>query len=260
MTAAYLKDIGTEIRHSFKWPLRLPRNMLIAALCTYAGIAISIALHRFRHGLPYIAAEVFVWMLASSTACQIGMNTFKIEQKIGKDKSIKRVLIIRNVSLFLVAAPIGFGLIILASYLLHDWSKFWPSIILALSAVIINLGLGNLASVIWVYRPKSLWSIRKDRIRLYEFTIFGITSYVAAILALVMASIPALLIQNLGGHKLLGDIIKIAILFTWSVVIWIYCLMISDKFTKNNYEHIIDRLDGATINVKNKKLKKLLKA
>jgi hypothetical protein len=253
-------SIKSEAKHNLSRPWRLPKNLFIAAICTFAGIGIGIIIHTFHRGLPYIAADLFIWTLATYNVSQLGSDSSSTIQHITKNRSLRELFFVKNTSLFILALPIDLALIIIACAILNDWSKFWLAITLAISAVIIGLGLGNVASVAFVYKPTSLWGMRKDRLKIFEYLIFVSVAYVSATTALLLATIPGwLLLKIIGIHSLIGIIIGLLIVAVWSVGLWLISANLADKLGQRYRDFFISRLNGKPINIKNKRLKRILK-
>ena len=249
-----------ELRQSIVKPWRLPRNMVLAAMGTFAGIGVGIIIHSFHRGLPYIAADVFVWTLATYNASQLGSDSDRVLEYSKNKDGIKELLLIKNLTLLIIALPIDTILVIIACSILGDWSKFWESILLATSSVIICLGLGNLVSVLWVYRPVSFLKMRKDRLLMFEYAIFIAISYVAATLAIALAMIPGeIILKTVKIHTLHGAIIGISIMIGWAIVLWILALIFADRLSNKYHDFFINRLNGNKLAIKNPRMKKILK-
>lgn len=254
------KMLSNEIQQNLKKPWRLPRNLLFAALGTFAGIAVGILIHTFHRGLPYIAADIFIWSLATYNASQLGTDSKKVISHAKTSENLKQIFIAKNLTLLILAFPINLLLITIACAILGDWSKFGESIVLAISAVIICLGFGNIVSVVWVYKPISYLKMRHSRLQIFEYGIFIGIAYISATLALVLASVPGeLILKNIKIHTLIGGIIGVGIMIFWAILLWIISLNYADSLTRKYKNHFYNRLNGNTVNIKNKKLKKILK-
>lgn len=255
-----LNGLGEEIRRDFARPYRLPRNLFLAALGTFGGIAIGILIHTFKRGLPYIAADVFIWTLATYNASQLGSDSLRVLAKARNTDRIKELFIVKNISLLMIAIPIDITLIIIACLILNDWSKLAESIILALSAVVICLGLGNLVSVLWVYSPIPFFRMLKDRVLILEYIIFISIAYLAASMAILLASIPGELILKYGNiHSFSGRLVGALIMLGWAFILWIIFLYWADSLSRKYRNLFVGRLSGERINIKNNKIKKILK-
>lgn len=229
-------------------------------MCTFAGIGVGILIHTFHRGLPYIAADLFIWTLATYNVSQLGADAGRTRKHTAKKRSLKKLFFIKNLSLFMLALPIDLTLIIIACAVLNDWSKFWLAIVLAITAVIIGLGLGNIASVAWVYKPSSLWNMRRDRLRIFEYIIFITVAYLSATLSLLLATLPAwLLLIVIGIHSVIGVLVGLFILAVWAVGLWYLAAIFAESLSIRYRTFFIQRLDGNPLNIKNKRLKKILK-
>ena len=260
MSNPKLTMLKNEMKKAFSRPWRLPFNMFLAGVITLLGVGIGILTHRFHKGLPYVAAELFVWTLASYNASQLGSDSDKVLEHSAKSTTLKELFIVKNAALLLLAIPIDLFLIVLACSLANDWSRFGLAIILAFAAVIIGLGLGNIVSVVYVYKPVSLWKIRKDRLRLFELTVFGIVSYISATAALLLATIPAaLLLKILNVSSIIEVMVGSCILVSWAMLWWVISLGWADKLARRYHGYFVGRLRGETLHIKNNRLKKLLK-
>lgn len=249
-----------EMKKALSRPWRLPFNLMLSGVVTLMGVAISILLHRFHKGLPYVAAELFVWTLASYNASQLGSDSDKVLEHSAKNTTLKELFIVKNTALLLLAVPIDLILIVVACSIANDWSRFGLSIILAFTAVIIGLGLGNIVSVLWVYKPVSLWKIRHDRLRLFELLIFGTISYISATAALLLATIPAaLLLKIFNVNSIIDVLIGSTILISWAIMWWAITLSWADGLARRYEGYFINRLKGETLHIKNVRLKKILK-
>lgn len=249
-----------EMSEALSKPWRLPRNLALAALATLAGISIGILIHTFHRGLPYIGADLFVWTLATYNACQLGSDSENVLKHTTTRQSLKAVFIYKNLSLLALALPIDMILITIACALLGDWSKFWYSVLLGLTAVIIALGFGNIVSVAWVYKPVSLWQYRHDRLKVFEYLIFLAISYISASAAIILAgAMGELLLKIINVHSFYQVIIGVAIMLFWAFVWWTIALNKADSLIKNHKNYFVGRLNGEPLKIKNKRAKKILK-
>lgn len=259
MAANYM-SLRNEVIRNLSRPWRLPKNLFVAATCTFAGISVGIFIHTFHRGLPYIAADLFIWTLATYNVSQLGGDSVNALRHTSEKKSLKKLFFVKNVSLFIIALPIDLALIIIACSILGDWSKFWLAIVLAITAVIIGLGIGNFASVAWVYKPTSLWGMRKDRLMIFEYLIFITVAYISATAALILAFFPAwLLLKVIGVHSVPVIILGLIILAAWSISLWLLFANWANKLTVRYSGFVIDRLKGKPLSIRNKRLKKILK-
>ena len=249
-----------ELSRGMSKPWKLPINLTIAALGTLAFIFAGIFVNSFHRGLPYISANIFIWTLATYNASQLGSDSSNVMSYLNKKKSLKEIFIIKNLSLLIIALPIDILLIVLACYVLNDWSSFGRSIFLGLAAVVICLGFGNIVSTLWVYKPKSFLKIRKDRLQLYDYGVFLALSYAGASLALLAAGIMGLiLVSTLNLNNPFYAIIAGLIMVIWATSIWLLSLSISKKIVSKYSVNFYYRLKGESIIIKNAKLKRILK-
>jgi ABC-type multidrug transport system fused ATPase/permease subunit len=255
-----LDSVKKELSRTMKKPWRLPRGLFISAICMFFYFVIAVYLHIFHKGLPYATTEIFVWTLASFNASQLGSDSEGALNHTKKKRSLKDLFITKNIVLLIFAIPLDFTLVTLACWLIGDWSSFWVAQILAIAAVIISLGLGNIVSVLWVYRPISPWKIRHDRTKIAEYLIFVALSYVAASIAVPLALIPgSLLYNNLNTHSAISVTLGILILLAWALICWTLSLRYAQHLADRHSKHFIGRLEGEPLKVKNPRLKKLLK-
>lgn len=260
MNKINLTPLKHELSQELSKPWRLPRNLLFAALGTFAGLAVGVLIHGLKRGLPYIAADVFIWTLATYNAAQLGSDSLRVLNHTKKSNRIKELFIVKNITLLSIAVPIDIILIVIACTILGDWSKLGESVIYAISAVIICLGLGNLVSVIWVYNPISYLKLMKDRVLIFEYIIFISIAYIAATVAILLAAIPGeLLIKNINIHSLSGKIIGTIIMLAWALLLWFIFLFWADNLSRKFNKQFIGRLNGERIKIKNSKLRKILK-
>ncbi|MEI7838785.1 MAG: hypothetical protein WCI37_03305 [bacterium] len=249
-----------ELGQSLTKPFRLPINLVIAAIGTLAFIFAGILINNLHRGLPYIAANIFIWTLATYNASQLGSDSNNVIAYLKTKKSIKQLFLIKNLSLLILAFPIDIVLIIVACDLLHDWSEFVQSIVIGLSAVVICLGLGNIVSTLWVYSPTPFMKIRHDRVKMFDYSVFLILAYSSATFSLLIASLPVLLIiDNLNNHKFPGNLISLVIMVIWTIAIWLITLKISIHITSKYSDRFFNKLSGQPLNIKNLKLRKILK-
>ena len=249
-----------ELNKSLKKPFRLPINLAIAAAGTLASIFIGILINTFHRGLPYIAANVFIWTLATYNASQLGSDSNKVLAYLDKQSSIKQLFLVKNVSLLILAIPIDIVLVIVACVILHDWSSFPQAIVLGLSAVIICLGFGNIVSTLWAYNPVSILKIRHDRVQMFEYSVFITLAYVSATFSLLIAAIPAgVIAHNINVHAFPGTLIGFIIIACWTGIIWGLTLKISVNITKKYYTRLSMRLSGKPVEINSPRLKKILK-
>ncbi len=252
--------LSLELKQGLSKPFRLPINLTLAAIGTLACIFLGIFFNTFHRGLPYIAANVFIWTLATYNASQLGSDSTNVLAYLKTKSSIKQLFLVKNLVLLVLSFPIDIILIIIACNILGDWSNFPEAIVLGLSAVIICLGLGNIVSTLWVYTPKSLIKIRHDRLQIYEYSVFITLAYISATFSLLIAYVPALIIIHYLNYRVLpGSLLSIGIMFAWAIIIWLSTLKISINISEKNKNQFIGRLSGNPIIIRNKKLKKILR-
>ena len=249
-----------ELSRSLSRPFRLPLNLVIAAIGTLGFILIGMLINTFHRGLPYISANIFIWSLATYNASQLGSDSVNVLAYLKSRSSSRQLFLIKNISLLVLALPIDIVLISLACTLLHDWSIFVQSIVVGLSAVIICLGIGNIVSTLWVYKPVSILKIRHDRVQVFEYSVFMALAYSGATFSLFIAAIPALIIMNTINYSVFpGSLFGLLIMLIWTIAIWLVTLKISINITEKYKDRFIGRLNGERVIVKNPKLKKLLR-
>ncbi len=249
-----------EFSRSLSRPFRLPLNLALAAIGTLGFIFIGMLINTFHRGLPYISANIFIWSLATYNASQLGSDSVNVLAYLKSRSSIRQLFLIKNISLLVLALPIDILLISLACTLLHDWSIFVQSIVVGLSAVIICLGIGNIVSTLWVYKPVSILKIRHDRVQMFEYSVFITLAYVSATFSLLIAAIPAgVIAHNINVHAFPGTLIGFIIIACWTGIIWGLTLKISVNITKKYYTRLSMRLSGKPVEINSPRLKKLLK-
>ena len=252
----FLKE---ELSQNLSKPFRLPLNLAIAATGTLGFIFIGIFINTFHRGLPYIAANIFIWTLATYNASQLGSDSDNVLAYLKNQLSIRQLLLIKNLSLLILALPIDFLLIVLACSVLHDWSIFVQSIVVGLSAVIICLGLGNIVSTLWVYKPVSILKIRHDRLQIFEYSVFMVLAYAGATFSLLIAAIPAVIIvHTINYHTFPGSLIGLMIMTAWTATVWLITLKISVIITEKYNDKFIGRLKGKPVTINSLRLKKIL--
>lgn len=259
--ASYVRtSLKRELKKALSRPWWLPRNLFISAIGTLGWIIISIHFHLFHKGLPYAAAEVFIWTLASYNASQLGSDSETVLKYTKQKRSLKELFILKNSTLLIFSIPVDIILISLACWFLGDWSRFWLAIPLAIVAVIISLGLGNIVSVAWVYKRDSLWKIRRNRLKIADYVIFVTLSYIAATLGLYLAVIPGnLLLHVTNLHSFSSVIFGLFLIFVWAIICWVVSLRLAERLAARYHGHFIGRLSGELMQVNNARLKKLLK-
>jgi hypothetical protein len=249
-----------ELSQSLSKPFRLPLNLAIAAIGTLAFIFAGIFINTFHRGLPYISANIFIWTLATFNASQLGSDSNNVLAYLKNKSSIRQLFLIKNISLLILALPIDILLIVLACSVLNDWSNFVQSIVVGLCAVLICLGLGNIVSTLWVYKPQSILKIRHNRLQIYEYSVFLTLAYSSATISLLIAAIPAEIIIHTINYRIFpGSIIALLIMLVWTVTIWLITLRISTNITKKYHDRFIGRLNGKPVIVNSPRLKKILK-
>ena len=252
----FLKE---ELSQNLSKPFRLPLNLAIAATGTLGFIFIGIFINTFHRGLPYIAANIFIWTLATYNASQLGSDSDNVLAYLKNQLSIRQLLLIKNLSLLILALPIDFLLIVLACSVLHDWSNFVQSIVVGLSAVIICLGIGNIVSTLWVYKPVSILKIRHDRVQVFEYSVFMALAYAGATFSLLIAAIPAVIIvHTINYHTFPGSLIGLMIIIAWTASVWLITLKISVIITEKYNDKFIGRLQGKPVTINSLRLKKIL--
>jgi len=252
----FLKE---ELSRSLSRPFRLLLNLALAAIGTLGFIFIGMLINTFHRGLPYISANIFIWSLATYNASQLGSDSVNVLAYLKSRSSIRQLFLIKNISLLVLALPIDILLISLACTLLHDWSIFVQSIVVGLSAVIICLGLGNIVSALWVYKPVSILKIRHDRLQVFEYSVFMVLAYAGATFSLLIAAIPAVIIvHTINYHTFPGSVIGLMIITAWTATVWLITLKISVIITEKYEDRFIGRLNGNQSIIKSPKLKKIL--
>ena len=248
-----------ELSRSLSRPFRLPLNLVIAAIGTLGFIFIGMLINTFHRGLPYISANIFIWSLATYNASQLGSDSVNVLAYLKSRSSSRQLFLIKNISLLVLALPIDILLISLACTLLHDWSIFVQSIVVGLSAVIICLGIGNIVSTLWVYKPVSIFKVRQNRLQVFEYSVFMIMAYGGATFSLLIAAIPATIIVHIIKYDTFpGSLIALLIMTAWTVAMWLITLMISINITEKYEDRFIGRLNGNQSIIKSPKLKKIL--
>ncbi|MEI7682681.1 MAG: hypothetical protein WCJ24_00025 [Candidatus Saccharibacteria bacterium] len=253
--------LNEELGRALARPWRLPLNLLLSAAGTLAGITIGVLIHTYHRGLPYAAANIFIWSLAFYNASQLGADADKVLKRAAKGRSLKSLFLYKNLALLIIAIPIDLALITFTCWVINDWNSYWFAILLAIIAVIISLGLGNIVSVVWVYKPASLWKMRHDRVRLVEYGIFLLISYLSATLALLLAFLPSnILLQVADTTSVIQVVSGIVILLSWAIFCWAIALGWANQLAFRYSDYFLGRLNGQTIKINNARLKKILKA
>jgi len=252
--------LENELKRNLIKPYKLIRNLFFAALTTLAGMFLGMLIHTFHRGLPYIAANVFIWSLATYNASQLGSDPSNVRQYLKNKISLKDIFIAKNLSLFILAFPIDFLLIVLACSILNDWSSFRQAMGLGISSVIICLGLGNIVSTLWVYEPLPFLSIKKDRQKLLDWGAFFTFASISATLALMIAFLAGgLIVKLIDISTTEGAIAGLIVILGWSIGCWVLCLYISNRILDGDKQKFISKLDGEVNLVNNKRLQKILK-
>jgi len=226
---ALAHGLGGEIRYMLA---RKPRSIInsiaigLALGLGYLGFVRVFNWDRAQPWLPYLGLLAISFVIGGSVCINaMSFDAMRVRAALDSGARLWHLLVIKNLALLCIVAPIGFLLSGLLAWRAGDLGAFFKACALMICLIVLWLGVGNVLSVVVPIRDEPILHRRKDG-TLKQFVIAFTVAYLVGYLVNIMLLWRAFAAKELATR--LGSVLLPAILIVISsVVMWILLTIVA---------------------------------
>jgi uncharacterized membrane protein (DUF485 family) len=226
---ALANGLGGEIRYMLG---RKPRSIitsLAVGLALGLGYLAFVRIFQWDRGqpwLPYLGLLAISFVIGGSVCINaMSFDAMRVRAALDSGARLWHLLVIKNLALLCIVAPIGFLLSGLLAWRAGDLGAFFKACALMVCLIVLWLGVGNVLSVVVPIRDEPILHRRKDG-TLKQFIIAFTVAYLVGYLVNIMLLLRVFAAQELAQR--LGSVVLPAILIVVSsFVMWILLTIVA---------------------------------
>ena len=145
-----------------------------------------------RQWLPFLGLFVLSVVMGGSVCINaLSFDAMRVRAALDTGQRLWHLLVIKNLALLCLVAPIGFVISLLIAIGAGDWSRFVNALVLTVCFILLWLGVGNIVSIAVPSRDEPLLK-RKQSGSLKQFLIAFAVSYLIGYLDIAITSLRAI--------------------------------------------------------------------
>jgi hypothetical protein len=173
-----------------------------------------------RQWLPFLGLFVLSVVMGGSVCINaLSFDAMRVRAALDTGQRLWHLLVIKNLALLCLVAPIGFVISLLIAIGAGDWSRFVNALVLTVCFILLWLGVGNIVSIAVPSRDEPLLK-RKQSGSLKQFLIAFAVSYLVGYLVNIMLIWRAFAARDLAA-KLGEQWLPLVLLVFSCVTMWI---------------------------------------
>ncbi len=139
-----------------------------------------------KQWLPFLGLFVLSVVMGGAVCINaLSFDAMRVRAALDTGQRLWHLLVIKNLALLVLVAPIGFLLSVLIAIFSGDWSRFVNALVLTVCFILLWLGVGNVISIGVPSRDEPLLK-RKQSGSLKQFLIAFVVSYLIGYLVNIM--------------------------------------------------------------------------
>ncbi len=226
---ALTHGLSGEIRYMLG---RKPRSILtslavgLALGLGYLGFVRIFNWDRAQPWLPYLGLLAISFVIGGSVCLNaMSFDAMRVRAALDSGARLWHLLVVKNLALFCLVAPIGFLLSGLLAWRAGDLGAFFKACALMVCLIVLWLGVGNVLSVVVPIRDEPIRNRRKSgtlKPFIVAFTVAYLVGYLVNIMLLLRVFAAKELAQRLGSVVLPAILIVVS-----SVAMWILLTIVA---------------------------------
>ena len=226
---ALAHGLGGEIRYMLARKPRSIVNSLAIGLALGLGYLGFIRIFQWDRGqpyLPYLGLLAISFVVGGSVCLNaMSFDAMRVRAALDSGARLWHLLVIKNLALFCLTAPIGFLLSGLLAWRAGDLAAFFKACALMICFIVLWLGVGNVLSVVVPIRDEPIRNRRRSG-TLKQFVVAFAVAYLIGYLVNIMLLWRVFAAQELATR--LGSVVLPAILVVISSVsMWILLTIVA---------------------------------
>jgi hypothetical protein len=219
---ALAHGLGGEIRYMLG---RKPRSIVtslavgLALGLGYLGFVRIFQWDRGQPYLPYLGLLAISFVIGGSVCLNaMSFDAMRVRAALDSGARLWHLLVIKNLALFCLVAPIGFLLSGLLAWRAGDLGAFFKACALMICFIVLWLGVGNVLSVVVPIRDEPIRNRRRSgtlKPFLVAFTVAYLVGYLVNIMLLLRVFAAQELAQRLGSVVLPAILIVLSSFGMW---------------------------------------------
>jgi hypothetical protein len=219
---ALAHGLGGEIRYMLG---RKPRSIvtsLAVGLALGLGYLGFIRIFQWDRGqpyLPYLGLLAISFVIGGSVCLNaMSFDAMRVRAALDSGARLWHLLVVKNLALFCLVAPIGFLLSGLLAWRVGDLAAFFKACALMICFIVLWLGVGNVLSVVVPIRDEPIRNRRRSgtlKPFLVAFTVAYLVGYLVNIMLLLRVFAAQELAQRLGSVVLPAILIVVSSIGMW---------------------------------------------
>jgi hypothetical protein len=211
---------------------RKPRSIvtsLVVGLALGLGYLAFVRIFQWDRGqpwLPYLGLWAISFVIGGSVCINaMSFDAMRVRAALDSGARLWHLLVIKNLALLCIVAPIGFLLSGLLAWRVGDLGAFFKACALMICLIVLWLGVGNVLSVVVPVRDEPILNRRRSG-TLKPFIVAFAVAYVVGYLVNIMLLLRVFAAQELTQR--LGSVVLPAILIVVSsVVMWLLLTVVA---------------------------------
>jgi hypothetical protein len=173
-----------------------------------------------RQWLPFLGLFVLSVVMGGSVCINaLSFDAMRVRAALDTGQRLWHLLVIKNLALLVLVAPIGFLLSLLIAIGAGDWGRFVNALVLTVCFILLWLGVGNVLSIAVPSRDEPLKQRRRTG-SLKQFLIAFVVSYLIGYLVNLMLIWRAFAARDL-AQRLGEQYIPLALILLSSLSMWV---------------------------------------
>jgi hypothetical protein len=205
---------------------RKPRSIVLSMVVGLAlglGYLGFIRIFQWDKGqpyLPYLGLLAISFVIGGSVCINaMSFDAMRVRAALDDGARLWHLLVIKNLALLCIVAPLGFLLSGLLAWRAGDLGAFFKACALMICLIVLWLGVGNILSVVVPVRDEPIWKRRKSG-TLKPFLVAFVVAYVVGYLVNIMLLLRVFAAQEM-AQRLGSTLLPAIIVVLSSVGMWI---------------------------------------
>jgi hypothetical protein len=204
---------------------RKPRSIVLSMVVGLAlglGYLGFIRIFQWDKGqpyLPYLGLLAISFVIGGSVCINaMSFDAMRVRAALDDGARLWHLLVIKNLALLCIVAPLGFLLSGLLAWRAGDLGAFFKACALMICLIVLWLGVGNVLSVVVPVRDEPIWKRRKSgtlRPFLVAFVVAYVVGYLVNIMLLLRVFAAQEMAQRLGSALLPAIIVVVSSVGMW---------------------------------------------
>ncbi len=219
---ALAHGLGGEIRYMLGRKPRTIITSLAVGLALGVGYLGFVRLFQWDRGqpyLPYLGLLAISFVIGGSVCLNaMSFDAMRVRAALDSGARLWHLLVVKNLALFCLVAPIGFLLSGLLAWRAGDLGAFFKACALMICLIVLWLGVGNVLSVVVPIRDEPIRNRRRSgtlKPFIVAFTVAYLVGYLVNIMLLLRVFAAQELAQRLGSVVLPAILIVLSSIGMW---------------------------------------------